>query len=276
MSAEAPRDALDLRTARDGSRRAIPWDGPIDPALDSERRTVLGRAWLHLARQEHLAVGAFALIARELAAVGCDSVVLALVARASSDEVRHADLCRRMASRLLGAGEVPVVFRGVPKPRADGQRSLRDRALLHVIEMCCLNETFTGVYLTESLARATDPVMRAAIESLLEDEIDHGRVGWAHLAAAVRDGWGASVAARALPTVVDRAVGSIFDRARRAGGHADAVLVAHGHFAGNDALDVYARTLHDVIIPGFEAVNLDPKPLRALAQRRGWTAATRA
>jgi hypothetical protein len=269
MSAEAPRDALDLRALRDGSRRAIPWDAPIDASLDRDRRTTLGRAWLHLARQEHLAVGAFALIARELAEVGCDSVVLSLITRASSDEVRHADLCKRMAIRLMGVDEVPAVFRGVPKPPAHGQRSLRDRALLHVVEMCCLNETFTGVYLTESLARATDPTMRAAIESLLEDEIDHGRVGWAHLAASVRDGWGASIVARSLPSIVERAVGAIFDRAGSNVG-ADDVLAAHGHLAGHDARAVYARTLDDVILPGFEAVAVDPSALRALAKKRGW------
>ena len=55
--------------------------------------------------------------------------------------------------------------------------SPRDRVLLHVVEMCCMSETLTGVYFTEMLARTTDVVAREAIESLLEDEIDHGRVG---------------------------------------------------------------------------------------------------
>jgi hypothetical protein len=45
--------------------------------------------------------------------------------------------------------------------------------------MCCLSETITGVYFTEMVGRATQPTARAALESSLEDEIDHGRIGCA-------------------------------------------------------------------------------------------------
>jgi hypothetical protein len=34
-----------------------------------------------------------------------------------------------------------------------------------------------GVYFTDMIARTTDPVARGAVESLLEDEVHHGRVG---------------------------------------------------------------------------------------------------
>ncbi len=171
-------------------------------------RRRVGLDWLARTKQEHLAVGAFAEIALELAAVGVDSVVLALITRAAADEVRHADLCRRLAVSLLGADAVPERFRSVPRiPRHEGVPP-RERALLHVVEMCCLNETFTGVYLTEMLDRTTNVTARAAIESPLEDEIDHGRVGWAHLTTACREGWGSAITAR-LPELLDRTVAEV-------------------------------------------------------------------
>ena len=89
--------------------------------------------------------------------------------------VRHADTCRRLAAALLGANEVAGRLRGVPRVPMHREAPPADRVLLHVVEMCCLSETLTGVYLTEMLGRTSDATVRTLIESLLEDEIDHGR-----------------------------------------------------------------------------------------------------
>ena len=124
-------------------------------------------------RQEHLAVGAFALMTPELAGIGCEAAVLGLVARASADEVRHAEVCRRMAVIMLGEDQVPPAWRGLPKVPLQVGADARTRALRHVVEMCCLSETLTGAFFTEMHARATDAVARTVVESLLEDEIDH-------------------------------------------------------------------------------------------------------
>src|SRR5437773_2319643 len=176
-------DLLEPR-ARDGARRKIPWDDlAAIESLDPARRAKIGASWRERMKQEHLAVGAFARITLELAEVGSEPVVLSLVARAASDEVRHAEVCRRLAAGMLGGDNVPRRLRGVPRVPAHASASVAECALLHVVEMCCLSETFTGVYLTEMLARATNGAARGALESLLEDEIDHGRAGWAHLAA---------------------------------------------------------------------------------------------
>ena len=78
-----------LEPSRDGGRRKIPWNRLDLSALTPAQRDVIGSAWRERMRQEHLAVGAFSLIAQELAEQGCDPVVLALITRASSDEVRQ-------------------------------------------------------------------------------------------------------------------------------------------------------------------------------------------
>ena len=126
----------------------------------------------------------------------------------------------------------PERVRGVPKvpqhtaSRGDGART---HALLHVIEMCCLNETMTGVFLTEMLDRATHATARAAIESLLEDEIDHGRVGWAYLASVCREKWGATIAREALPALLRRTVAPVLEGARAKGERDDRRAEAHGY-----------------------------------------------
>jgi hypothetical protein len=264
-----PRDSLDLRTIRDGGRREIPWahvDAQAEQ-LDARGRDLVGRSWRARMEQEHLAVGAFSLVAAELAREGCDSVVLAMITRAAADEVRHADVCRRLATRHLGESAVPRRVRGVPSIPEHAGASDSERVLLHVVEMCCLSETLTGVYLTEMLSRATHPVARAALESLLEDEIDHGRVGWAYLATRAREAATLTSLASALPAMLERTIGRVVDQP--ATDADEPVLEAHGYLAQRTARALYASALHEVILPGFTAIGVDLGPARAWVAERG-------
>jgi hypothetical protein len=259
-------DTATLGSTGGGARRTIAWDELDAGALGEPGRRTVGASWLERMKQEHLAVGAFALLARELAAEGCDAVVLSLVTRASCDEVRHAEICRRFAVRLLGAADVPASFRGLPKVPMHAGSTASDRALYHVVEMCCLSETLTGVYFTEMLARTTDPVAREVIESLLEDEIDHGRVGWAYLAARSRDGALGGLAA-ALPAMLTRTFAAVLRARVRSD---DAPLESCAYLGPQAAAAVYRRALGDVILPGFEQLGVDLAPSRALVRERAW------
>jgi hypothetical protein len=255
--------------ATGGARRVIAWE-ELDaaPLGDRGRRTV-GGTWRERMRQEHLAVRAFSLLARELAERGCDPVVLSLVTRASCDEVRHAEVCRQFAVALLGPEAVPSGFRGLPRvPMHDGS-SPGQRVLFHVVEMCCLSETLTGVYFTEMVARATEPVARTVIESLLEDEIDHGRVGWAYLAerARARDVDGL---ADALPSMLERTFAAILDAEHPAASEDDRKLEAYGTLTPRAGAEVYGQALRTVILPGFEELGIDLGPSRALLRERRW------
>ncbi|MDP9001195.1 MAG: hypothetical protein M3O46_13925 [Myxococcota bacterium] len=251
-----------------GVRREIAWEKFDASALAARGRRTVGATWRERMRQEHLAVGAFALLVRELAEVGCEPVVLALVARASADEVRHTEVCRRFAVALLGSEAVPRRFRGLPRVPRHVTANAPDRALLHVVEMCCLSETLTGVYFTEMLARTTEPVARIAIESLLEDEIDHGRVGWAYLAARSRERTTHALP-QALPDMLQRTFDPVFVAASRARASEkdEEKLETHGYLGPHASAGVYARALRDVILPGFERLGVDIKPLRPLVAK---------
>jgi hypothetical protein len=251
-----------------GARRSIAWDRLDARALGARGRAVVGAAWRERMRQEHLAVGAFALLAQELADEGCSSVVLSLVTRAASDEVRHAETCRRFAAALMGEDEVPARFRGLPKVPTHEGASRAERVLYHVVEMCCLSETLTGVYFTEMIARSTDPVAREAVESLLEDEVDHGRVGWAYLAERARERRLGELA-KALPAMLDRTFRAVLAAARRAP-RDDARLEKCAYLGVRAGADIYARALHSVILPGFEELGVDLGPARDLVGERGW------
>jgi len=242
-------------------RRSIDWDALAESAqsLALGARAAVGETWRERMRQEHLAVGAFAQITQELAAIGCNGVVLALVARAAADEVRHTETCRRFAVALLGQDAVPRGWRGLPDiPRHPGQDA-SVRALLHVVEMCCLSETLTGVFFTEMRARASNPTARAVVESLLEDEVDHGKVGWAYLADRARSG-SIERLAEALPDMLERTFGYALQGRGQA--EDDEASEAFGYVREGARAAIFRRALKDVVVPGFEAVGVDLSPAR--------------
>jgi hypothetical protein len=257
----------------DGSRREIPWGEHGASSLDADGRAIVGRDWLARMKSEHLAVAAFSTIACELAEVGCEPIVLEMITRAAADEVRHTEMCKRLAECFLGPEVVPQRLRGVPKIPRHEAASMRDRALLHVVEMCCFNETFTGVYLGEMLERTTDVTARAAIESLLEDEIDHGRVGWAHLAACCRAGFGAATVEAALVPLMQRSIAPVIDGESR-GNASDPRLEAHGWLSARDGARIYRKALADVVLPGLATVGVDVTAARGVAIARGWLEST--
>lgn len=144
-----------------------------------------------------------------------------------------------------------------------------DRVLFHVVEMCCMSETLTGVYFTEMLARTTDAVAREAIESLLEDEIDHGRVGWAYLAARSRDGALGGLS-EALPPIFKRTFQAVLAPPGIAAHEDDARLEACGYLGARAAAEVYRRTLRDVILPGLEQLGVELTPSLSLLRESHW------
>ena len=252
-----------------GARRPIDWEALDAAELDPRDRMAVGARWKSRHEQEHLAVGAFAKLSWEVAATGGEPVVLALLTRAASDEVRHAEICRRAAVVFLGEEAVPRRLHGVPRVPSHADATAADRALFHVVEMGCLSETFTGIYLTETLAQTVDPTMRAVVESLLEDEIDHGRVGWAHLAAVARerplDGL-----AKALPDMLDRTLGQIL-RGAAADPEPDVpARQAMAHMANDACPALFKQALREVILPGFEALKVDLGPTMARVRAQGW------
>ncbi len=253
--------------------RAIPWEALNPNALSKSQRAIVGGDWLARMKQEHLAVGAFSMLAIELAKIGADSIVLSLIARAASDEVRHADICKRFAQIWLGERAVPARLRGLPRIPLHAGVPERERSLLHVVEMCCFNETFTGAFFSKMLETTTDPTARATVESLLEDEIDHGRVGWAYLASAARQKWGLLTVSNALPALLERTVAKVIaPRAKRKPSERDdPALEAFAYLGPRAATRVYRETLADVILPGLETLGVDVTGARTLARARGWS-----
>jgi hypothetical protein len=155
---------------------AMPAHDPVIEAMEAELRRAVGETWRRRAHEELKASMSFAVLSQRLLEVGAAPEAMARVARAVSDEVRHAEACRALAARYLGddtAWPGPVVIEITP-PGEDRLVS----ASLHMVKMGCVNETIAAVFIEASLEAAVAPSARAVLGLILADEVEHGRAGW--------------------------------------------------------------------------------------------------
>jgi hypothetical protein len=239
--------------------RPLPERDESIEALPAEQRAVLAGMWQRRAVSELAAGVAFAVVERELVELRAEPAVLELARKAVADEPRHSALCRHLAEAYGGAPVAPPESPPVEVPRHDGaDPDLRRH--LHVVAMCCINETIACAFVEACLAEAQGPLVRAIHREHLADEIDHARIGWAHLASPRVDAPVRQAVSQWLPRLLEANLRHWEERLAllpRDGvpGHAlppVAALVA----AARDAVDT-------LILPGFEHVGIDTAAARA-------------
>jgi len=260
-------EATRTRVRREGrwngavTSRALPDSNDEVAALAPDLRVRMAKIWLSQAATEARVATSFGRIHESLVALDADAGLIALSARAVDDEHRHAALCEEIAGRYAGRviGPHPTLPDAGPQhPRATSETQ---RRALWVVGQCALNETFAGAYLSTAWRGATAPLARAALRELLEDEVDHARVGWAFLAssdASIRD----QVSGWLLPLAVCN-----LREWRRLDLPDDQSLAALGVPQRSDAHEALTDALRGVLVPGFAHVGLDTTALeRWIAQ----------
>lgn len=217
----------------------------------SELRARAADVWRVRERTEHEVAALFAWLAGELAAIGAPAVLLDLAARASADELVHARHCRRIVEALVSdAAPLPPAPFSPLGPAALGRQA---RALYTSVALGCVTETLSTALLLE-LRRRAEPaggeaaVVRDAFDVILRDEVQHGRLGWAHLAWAKGRGDVSFLAAH-VPAMIAAA------RAGEAGAaHAAedaAFLVRWGVLPAADVDRIVNATIQQTILPGL-------------------------
>lgn len=246
-----------LRSPDDDARQRLPLDDPSVDALDGATRERLSLQWEVRATAELRVASVFAVLIRELLETGADPPVLQICARAVSDEVRHAEICRLLAERY-GAREVAWPAPGATPMPPHARAPERLRPTLRAVAMGCINETIASAWLEASLKGATAPLARAAIRELMADDVHHARLGWAHLASerivprTRREiaAWVPRLLETAAKPWLDGAVGD------------DPGVPDHGVPSAEATRAIVHSTVRDVILPGLETLGLDITPAR--------------
>lgn len=230
--------------------RVLDAEDPVIEELSTDERRVVGAVWLHRAESEMTAAVGFSDLASDLFAEPAAPHVRWLAVRAAADEMRHSEICRRVASRYLGS--TPAL----PSPRRYESARFGDcpepvNRTLRVVLQSCLSETVGSAALLALLDRARGPIVRAALRQLLRDEIDHARIGYAHLSSGLVSANHKEHVRRALPTLLELMRNAWLAESDSAPPNAPS---GHGCFSHAEVRGVVEDAISNLVVPGMAEV----------------------
>jgi hypothetical protein len=139
-----------------------------------------------LANGEYASIALFTQIAAGLALGGAPFDLVHAATRISSDELRHAEYCLRMAE-LCSGGKVTLQIEREALETNVPNALVREDVDFLVLKYACVGETLAAALLTECRRGARDKVAKALFTSLAGDEIGHARFGWYYAAHRVKE-----------------------------------------------------------------------------------------
>jgi hypothetical protein len=222
----------------------------MDSELPDDARRILAAHWSGVALLEHASVASFARFSLQLMAVGAPASLVEGAHRAALDEIEHARLTFRLASRYEGRplGPGPLPFDGAVAVDA----SLTALAASTAQEGC-VGETVGASEANALLESARDPEVRAALTLIARDEASHAELAWQTVRWAIDQGGEA----------VHRAVSDAFDGALRAAHEARdpaeatphaAALAEHGMWLPSALSIIRRRAVDEVVRPALSAL----------------------
>lgn len=182
--------------------------GPRTPPAACDDAAAIADAWAGDAQGEAASIPAFLQLAAELLAQGAPDALVARALDAAEDEVRHAAMCARQATRLGGRRVTPVVPASPLRPAIAGDEGLVRLATESWLDGC-LSEGAAAARARWAAAHASDRASAAVQRRIQRDEARHAALGWDVLRWAMRRG-GAPVtdAVGALRDVAPPAAGA--------------------------------------------------------------------
>lgn len=232
----------------------IPWSEHGAAALTDAERARLAGTWMRRSEAEYLAVSTFSVLAIDLVAAMAPADVISLCLRAGIDEVRHAELCLRMAA-IYGSGTPmpPPAMSSLPD---DPERPKLHQALANTMLVSCVSETYATTMLAATRDLTTDPCANAVLTAIYSDEVMHARLGWSYLRHAIGIGGQGVIdaAAEMLPRAL-RGVANVVERERPVGEVTPAVR-AHGLMTPGEERVIFSTCVREVLVPGFAALGI--------------------
>lgn len=219
-----------------------------------QTRLAAAQVWRSRARAELEAAARFKRLAAELTVNDAVAPVIALAQEAASDELRHAEKCVNLVREFEG-GSFELSALPISHVIAPTALASRERLLYEIVAMSCVTETLSAALLGELVARATDSLVRETMHAILRDEVNHARLGWAHVAAererGVADVVGPSLPAMLAGTVSEELFASWAEHP------AQETLSGLGSLDRLDRRRIFCDTLSQVIFPGLQRFGVD-------------------
>jgi hypothetical protein len=218
------------------------WTADLPATIDPPEfaRSRIAHEWLRDALTEHASIASFRRARAELVAIAAPEALLSACDRAADDEVEHARLCFGLAARYGGRTLAPA---DLHEPAARGGGPIA--VALDTFVEGCVGETIAAACARRAASLAADPVVRAVLERIADDESEHAALAWTTIAWLVeREG------PEVLAALRDRA-----ERLRHAEPNAStidpdaAALHAHGRLDPHELAQVRAQVWRELIDP---------------------------
>jgi hypothetical protein len=232
----------------------IPWAESTAASLTDAERKRLAATWMRRSEAEYLAVSTFSVLAIDLVAARAPADVLSLCLRAGIDEVRHAEMCVRMAQIYSGEKNLPPP--GMSYLPDDPEAPKLHQALANTMLVSCVSETYATTVLSATRDLTVDPTAVAVLTAILSDEVMHARLGWSYMRHAIETGGQGVIdaAAAMLPRAL-RGVANVVEAERPVGEITPAVR-DHGLMTPAEERVIFSTCVRDVLVPGFQALGI--------------------
>jgi hypothetical protein len=233
---------------------AVPWERSTAASLTDAQRERAAKTWRTRSEAEYLAVSTFSILSIDMCAAGAPADILSMVHRAAIDEVRHAEMCIRLASIYSGKEELPPP--GMSNLPDDPERPKLHQALANALLVSCVAETYATIVVGSMRDEATDPAVAAVLSIIYADEVVHARIGWSYLGYCLRLGGAEAIeaAAKMVPVAVKGAANVV--ETPRPTDVLEPALRAHGLMTPQEERVLFSKSIRDVLAPGFVALGV--------------------
>ncbi len=226
---------------------------------DLRVKQAVGAMWRYREQVEREAAALFDTLAADLAAAHLPALA-ARARTAADDERRHVGFCRAIVDATDPLPPLPPRHLQIGPTEPDPGR----RALYASVAMGCVTESLSCALLLAMREPADFAPACAAIDLIIKDEIEHSRIGWAHLATAAGTGdvsWlaphvAAMRDAALTHDVADRFAAEDLDTARVRSLGTAPDLSAYGILPRARVTEVVDACWRDVIVPGLARYGL--------------------
>jgi hypothetical protein len=222
---------------------------PETAALDDETRAALAEFWTEEALTEHASVASFSRFVLQCLSLGAPADIVADAQRACTDEIEHARIGFALASAYAG--------RPIGPGRLDIRHALDESIdpvdiARSVAAEGCVAELVSAALLSAARDHTGDPIVRAALGKMADDELAHAVLAWRYIRWAF--GSGDVKLRRVVMGVFNEMDRHVAFGARTKRALAEERLRAHGYVAWEERRRVAERVLAGVVRPAAQAL----------------------
>lgn len=235
------------------------------PTRDRDR---IAQFWYQRVASESETGEAFERLEQPLLIHGVADPVLALIRAAPEQERAHAHRCLELAAAYDGrpAPSLPDARAKARPPRRPLPIEDREDLLYSITGLCCMNETI-AVPIIQHMRERSGPAPLVEFQTHhLRDELAHARIGWAHLNSSAVSAEDRAAIGEALPDLLE----ANLDQWRAQLARLPEVGEDHGIPGKTSAFAVLRSAVHEVVLPGFDHVEVPTDAAREWVRRQVW------